>query len=798
MQAELKKEIEAKTRAVNMALDKWKEDGGSREDVTKSLVELINVVWPVLQTSAPGRLDRTNIRRIIQYVASLLRPHEDGLSPSHSIASTSYHYAFMPSPERLSSRGEDGAKDTTAGAESALNQLDSLQTGPAEIDGLDMSISPSHLAAIFPEDFLGGMPNNDLDLVPQGPVPEGSQLQDFGTLMEMVDNMGDTVLNSFTPGDDHLFVPQLTPQSGPNMNLDLRPPTSPGSWEEWLAGSNTVAHPEMPIGLETPVASMNNTHSENLNGPTSATPDLHDVPEIMGLSTDLSTSATPSSIRLAANLNDIAFDLENEGDRSQILDHISKSDIFPTTWSTFDGGFVQTLLRELVCADKPVGAATVDYFACKLAAVQTAPETWTGRWIELKELRQCPQRILLMVDDPGYSLLEIQCQAETLIHYIGGNTTPPEDHDHCGICPRIKEQVTQLLHLERRRTPQWNIQHQAIPTECADGSWLLWVTRRRTKWMDAQEPVPADYRLRLAREVLHDFKAAQSSYGLLRLGLPGNLPTPDGTPVSLEAFWKGFGEHHGFRTTLWDKIGEIAARKDNNQMPIGMDRASELMQLAMNIGSPDVLISLQECLRHIREQLASSSPSFSETPWGTFDAYCLHQKSQALSTIGLRLGSWKLQRLRRDHSGSHETLADLILNEKPHHKTVSRERIMTILKDKKAIYWCHLVEHVGNNDPNILCLLPRVVNIGPPRWHRKLNATSYRDLSLRECKILGELYTDLRSKILHTACDELSTDLLYMKDPGAYYRIEKLSPEQITQEPLTSDFFIGILQKVSG
>ncbi|GKZ63703.1 hypothetical protein AnigIFM49718_006379, partial [Aspergillus niger] len=164
MQAELKKEIEAKTRAVNMALDKWKEDGGSREDVTKSLVELINVVWPVLQTSAPGRLDRTNIRQIIQYVASLLRPHEDGLSPSHSIASTSYHYALMPSPERLSSRGEDGAKDTTAGAESALNQLDSLQTGPAEIDGLDMSISPSHLAAIFPEDFLGGMPNNDLDL----------------------------------------------------------------------------------------------------------------------------------------------------------------------------------------------------------------------------------------------------------------------------------------------------------------------------------------------------------------------------------------------------------------------------------------------------------------------------------------------------------------------------------------------------------------------------------------------------------------------------------------------------------
>ncbi|OJZ91235.1 hypothetical protein ASPFODRAFT_126059, partial [Aspergillus luchuensis CBS 106.47] len=89
--------------------------------------------------------------------------------------------------------------------------------------------------------------------------------------------------------------------------------------------------PEIPIGLETPVANMNNTHSENLNKPTSATPDLHNIPEIIELSTDLSTSTTPSSIRLAANLNNIAFDLENKDNQSQILDHISKSDIFPTT-----------------------------------------------------------------------------------------------------------------------------------------------------------------------------------------------------------------------------------------------------------------------------------------------------------------------------------------------------------------------------------------------------------------------------------------------------------------------------------
>ncbi|KAI2877344.1 hypothetical protein CBS76997_10247 [Aspergillus niger] len=315
-------------RAVNRALDEWKEDGGSREDVTRSLVELINVVWPVLQTSAPGMLDPMNIRQIVQYVASLLRPHnENDSSPSRSTASTSNHYASIPAPERLSSMGEDGVKDPTTGIDSSLDRMGRLQSGPAETDGLDMTISPSHLAAIFPEDFLVDMPNNNLDLVSQGLVPEGSEFQDIGILMAMVDDMEDTGLNLFTP-------------------------------------------------------------------------------------------------------------------------------------------------------------------------------------------------------------------------------------------------------------------------EYADGFWLLWVTRRRTEWMDAQESVPADHRLRLAREVLHDFKAVQSSSGLLQLGLPGNLPTPDGTSISLEAFWREFGEYHGFRTTLWDKIGEITARKDRNQMSIGIDRASELMQLAINIGSPDVLISL--------------------------------------------------------------------------------------------------------------------------------------------------------------------------------------------------------------
>ncbi|GAA93205.1 similar to An12g06670 [Aspergillus luchuensis IFO 4308] len=118
MQAELKQEIEAKTRALNRALNEWKENGGSREDVDRSLFALF----------IAGRA--TNNRQIVQYFASLLRPNDgDDMSPSPSMPSTSYHNGFMPSPERSSSMGRDSVEDTTAGTESS--RLNNLQPGPA-------------------------------------------------------------------------------------------------------------------------------------------------------------------------------------------------------------------------------------------------------------------------------------------------------------------------------------------------------------------------------------------------------------------------------------------------------------------------------------------------------------------------------------------------------------------------------------------------------------------------------------------------------------------------------------------
>lgn len=65
----------------------------------------------------------------------------------------------------------DGAKDTTAGAQSLLDRHHGLHTGPTETDLLNMAIPPSDRAAIFPDGFYGDMSNDDLIRAPQIPQP---------------------------------------------------------------------------------------------------------------------------------------------------------------------------------------------------------------------------------------------------------------------------------------------------------------------------------------------------------------------------------------------------------------------------------------------------------------------------------------------------------------------------------------------------------------------------------------------------------------------------------------------------
>ncbi|RDH26368.1 hypothetical protein BDQ94DRAFT_178027 [Aspergillus welwitschiae] len=322
MQAELMREIEDKTRAFNRALDELHNDQGSRESVTESVLELINVVW---RTSAQGRSDSTNLRQVIRYVSNLLRPgDQDELLPFRSKPSPTYNSVDMPSSANPSYIEREGAEHTTARAKSLLDRVDGLQTGQVETDFLNMAISPSDLAAIFPEDFYGNMLNNEMELAPQI-----SQSQGFETSMAMVDTMEDSGLHSLTPGDDSSLLSQLTPQLDNSTGLDLQPYTSTEFWEAWLAELVPMACPDSPAGLGAPIATPSNDLYHSLNGLVPVTPDLHDHLDESEVLAGLFVSSTPTSTSIAINVDDIATGLENKDSEPEVIEQIFRLDSFP-------------------------------------------------------------------------------------------------------------------------------------------------------------------------------------------------------------------------------------------------------------------------------------------------------------------------------------------------------------------------------------------------------------------------------------------------------------------------------------
>lgn len=627
---------------------------------------------------------------------------------------------------------------------------------------------------------------------------------DFEAMLALVADMGDTELfpplDSAAEIDDLLFVPQPNSHLGALLSFPSSPP--PELETDWLAG-NCSDFPLFPPFLES------TQQVDQLGASSEQTGEVFEL--ITNTScTPLSAAASPPSslnpgALIPANLQSEMQAIETameRGDTSGILT-ANISDQFRCAFGVFDGSFVRTLLEQLTQSDRVVGEEVIIYFASKLTALHTASETWIGRRTSLYELSNSRRRLLIMLwGNNEWSLIEVQPHIGRLTHYkcsqAGSMVSQSMEHSTCSDCITTAEHVNGLLRREGKLVPSWEYTAQNIPTELGDGAlWLIWVTRLRAERASPTEPVPAGYRLTLAREFLHDFKAMQSSDSILKAGRPSNTPTQHEMSTVIEDFWTQFGNENGFGRKLWDTVQQFSARVNAKSLePVGLERASELVQLAVSIGSPDVLLALKDCLRQVRSQLLSANASYPDTPWGTFDALRGHQRKEHLSIIGVRLGNWKLQQLKRDLEGGIDDIVDHILSGKPPSASASRKEIAERLKDKKASYWCHIVDYVGNKDPNILCLLPRTVTIGPPRWPRKFNATSYRDLPVWECKLLGELCADLRPQVLLSVDADLSKDLFYMRDPAGQYRIETLSEEQIEEQKLNSDFLVGILKKI--
>ncbi|THC89925.1 hypothetical protein EYZ11_010622 [Aspergillus tanneri] len=663
------------------------------------------------------------------------------------------------------------------------------------VDLMDLNTLDSDLAAAFEE----------------GSVPPTIHPDDLDNLRALVDAIGPlpAAEGGFAAGvSESLFVPQVTDAS--TSALSLPPLPSPDPDTNWPATLNiesmvqpSFLHTEDPFGLG---ISLSNPIELNVDmiepAPEAA------IDPVAELSSEASSnnSEGPSNPQshsspaaaTARAMEELGIALEGPDPSAVSIDCIPPDEEFMFAWGSYNGTTMRALLEQLTRPVQVAGGLTVDYFTRKLMSLQGPMEIWVGTQHHLNQLLNSRRRVLVVCGPSDqWSLVEIESHIGTVVHYRSshaGPITPPSSHDGCSHCIETVNTVGRLLRHEGKVVPAWQYRVQDVTTWTADdkGLWAIWVTRLRVEQRDPSSPAPANFRLTLAREIFADFKAVYSTH-LLRKA-PGHVPTStdEAASVSLQEFWIDFGRKQGFDTRLWDRVQELATRyKGNTRHQLGPGRASELLLMALNIASPDVLVTIKECMGQLRERVALGERSYSDSLWGTFNATRCHVGNQALSAIGTRLGMWKLQDMKEMIG---DDFMDHIMRGKPSSSPVGLADVQKILEAQKGSYWGHLVKFMGNGNPAILCLIPRKVSIRLPQT-RKLNTTSYRDLAIPDCQVVGQLFEEFRPGIISAVDAELPNILLYLRDPEGYYLLEDYSDEEIMAQKLSSNFFVGILRE---
>ena len=151
--------------------------------------------------------------------------------------------------------------------------------------------------------------------------------------------------------------------------------------------------------------------------------------------------------------------------------------------------------------------------------------------------------------------------------------------------------------------------------------------------------------------------------------------------------------------------------------------------------------------------------------------------NESLSTIGIRLCSWKMYRLQKKcRSG------------------LPKDRQLSSRIDRGK-YWNHWVEYVGHGNESILCLIPFTAPTrfaGSSQW----NATSYRDLPVWECILVGDIFREFRPQMISAMDTEIVPTILCLKQPQGLYQLEQWSDERIAEQTLSSNFFDEALKRV--
>jgi hypothetical protein len=479
---------------------------------------------------------------------------------------------------------------------------------------------------------------------------------------------------------------------------------------------------------------------------------------------------------------------------------------FPFAWRPLKGSQVTSLLEQLQ-EREPIKETLIDYFAAKLSRDRRTTRVHILRAsdaVEWSELSPVPDRFLVPRYVNGWLLIEADHVQGAVVHYGFPACPLPADHQRansCNHCDEVIWALSYFLSQVRQPIPDWTYRTQTCTPKVPEdaGLFLLEALRCRARREDVRDDLPDDYRVGVAQEIFYDMCGALQSDNIQsalfdpvapqggRLTAQVERPEP-----TLREQWRQFSKDHDFGDRLLYELDNISQTTTGGDVaaPIGIARASQLLQLALNIAAPDVFLTLKKAIGHIRDT-ENGRPVFESSAWGLFEAYRWHGTNKVTASIGSRLCHWGLYMSCKSSGLTKSNFAERIWREKPRKSDVSLQDVQNCITGLKGDKWNHLVE-AFQGQANVLCFIPTKVTVFS---HKSgLHPTAYRDLSRLEADLVWKLFAGLRPSALPTHSPCFFEIFTSNQVPSYRYRFEQWSNDEINSKTLQSNLFADALQ----
>ncbi|RAQ75706.1 hypothetical protein COH21_012107 [Aspergillus flavus] len=431
-------------------------------------------------------------------------------------------------------------------------------------------------------------------------------------------------------------------------------------------------------------------------------------------------------------------------------------------------------------------------------------------------LTPIPQTLLLPTRINNYwSLIEIHVYSGAVIHYFFlENRSEVQDssyfphHPACHSCQAAIKALSHYLEDIGQPCPEWQVEStllSSIPGD--DGIGLIWTMTQRADGQDVQNGPPETFRAHLAHDIVMEAlqiatdapspPPPQPPPGLSpnsspSLSLSSPVPASGQQTNSLEKAhgrWSNVVIRSGDPinlTGLWDRVSQMSL--DSNTS-IGPRQADRLLQLALTIASPPILVEVKRQLEHLRREQSNATRRFQRSAAGVFAAGIWHKNNEQTSRIGLVLTYWYVHNYRQEQGNSSDPIAQLATDIYNHLPDTARDysEVEEKVRDwcKRAWPWNQLVRIAGS--PNVLCFLPQGITYFPGEDAPSM--TEYRCIKKHCFKAIEMILRECRPQLLKFIPQNFFEIFLYNQLPETQYAIEQWTEEEILAEPLDSDKF---------